>query len=170
MLLLKAQTVQTRRIQVGAERIAVTLRTESVRSEPVPDGVIGRRTDQGLELTYDVCLKRRQGALILEGPGGPPSPPKIDRALVRAYCLARDWAQRLARGDTFKQIAQADSLCEHYIARLTPLAFLAPDLAEQILRGRQPPAISLAALIKQPLPMDWTDQRRRFAAIGRHAG
>jgi len=50
-----------------------------------------------------------------------------------------------------------------------PLAWLAPDLVEQILTGRQPAAVSLGALTRSPLPMDWDAQRRLFQQIGRSA-
>jgi len=59
--------------------------------------------------------------------------------------------------------------CKTYAARLMPLAWLAPDLVEQILTGRQPAAVSLGALTRSPLPMDWDAQRRLFQQIGRSA-
>jgi len=40
-----------------------------------------------------------------------------------------------------------------------------PDLTGQILEGRQPPALSLGALTKNALPIDWADQRRLFASF-----
>ena len=46
-----------------------------------------------------------------------------------------------------------------------PLAYLAPDLAEQILVGRQPAAMTLSALTQEPLPLDWQAQRERFAVF-----
>lgn len=46
------------------------------------------------------------------------------------------------------------------------LAYLAPDLTEAVLLGAQPRSVSLAALTALPLPLDWSEQRRRFAAIG----
>jgi len=50
--------------------------------------------------------------------------------------------------------------------KLLPLAYLARDLTEAILDGRQPQALSLGALTAKPLPIDWAEQRRLFAAIG----
>ena len=49
---------------------------------------------------------------------------------------------------------------------LGTLAYMAPDLVEQIIAGRQPQALSLGALIARPFPMDWNEQRRLFMAIG----
>lgn len=47
-----------------------------------------------------------------------------------------------------------------------PLAYLAPDLTEAILEGRQSPAISLAGLASQPLPISWQAQRQLFETLG----
>jgi hypothetical protein len=126
------------------------------------------RVEDGLEAAFAIRLKHRQGAVVVEGPGAPDSPPVVDRALVRALCLARSWSERLARGDVActKELAREQGLCNHYAARLMPLAWLAPDLAQQILEGRQPRAISLGALTRSPLPLDWNDQRALFDAIG----
>ena len=83
-------------------------------------------------------------------------------------CLARTWATRLASGESPSILALAgeNGLCNHYVAGLLPLAWLAPDITQAILEGRQPPALKLATLLKHPLPSDWTEQRRLFAAIG----
>jgi hypothetical protein len=39
------------------------------------------------------------------------------------------------------------------------LAWLAPDIVEAILDGRQPKALTVKRLLAK-LPMDWADQRR----------
>jgi hypothetical protein len=49
--------------------------------------------------------------------------------------------------------------CIHYTKKLLPLAYLAPDLVEMILEGRQPPALTLSALTADPLPLQWEAQR-----------
>jgi hypothetical protein len=82
--------------------------------------------------------------------------------------LARRWAAELESGEvgSIAALASREGLCSHYTARLLPLAFLAPDLAEQIILGRQPRAVTLGALTAQPLPADWTAQRSLFARVG----
>jgi len=57
-----------------------------------------------------------------------------------------------------------DASLNHYASRLLPLAYLAPDLAEMILAGRQPRCVSLASLTAKPLPLDWQRQRALFEA------
>ena len=79
--------------------------------------------------------------------------------------LARHWAAQLEAGEvaSVKALAHQNGLCHNYTAHLLPLAYIAPDLAEAVLQGRQPKTLSLAALTSQPLPLDWTAQRARFA-------
>lgn len=98
---------------------------------------------------------------------GAPVPTKVDRSLTRAVVVARCWAKRLDAGEhgSIKALARAEGLCHLYTAKLMPLAYLAPDLVAQILEGRQPRTLTLTALISEPLPLDWADQRARFAAF-----
>jgi hypothetical protein len=49
-----------------------------------------------------------------------------------------------------------------YERRLVRLAFLAPDLQEAILEGRQPAHLKLEQFIERPLPIDWEEQRLIF--------
>jgi hypothetical protein len=47
------------------------------------------------------------------------------------------------------------------VSRILPLAFLAPDIVEAILDGRQPPELTAARLKRmRDLPLDWQQQRR----------
>jgi hypothetical protein len=45
------------------------------------------------------------------------------------------------------------------------LAYLAQDLVELILAGRQPRALTLSALTAQPLPLAWDAQRALVRTI-----
>ena len=82
--------------------------------------------------------------------------------------LAKGWVRELERGEvlSIKALARREGLCNHYTSRLLPLAYLAPDLVEMIISGRQPRSVSLAALTAEPLPLNWIDQRARFARFG----
>ena len=122
----------------------------------------------GLAVSIPVTLKHRQGAVIIEPLGETKVAGRIDRALVRGMALATSWASRLASGEasSLKAIAGSEGYCEHYAARLLPLAWLAPDLVELILQGRQPPTISLGALTRKPLPIIWEAQREMFYGLG----
>ena len=151
-------------IELGAARVAVWVCGEAASGSTASPGA--RAGAASLEYSFDIRLKHRQGAILIAAAGAD-AEPNVDRALVRAVCLARGWADELARGDvgSTKELAVREGLCDHYAARLMPLAFLAPDLAEQILGGRQPSAMTLGSLTKEPLPLDWQAQRERFAAF-----
>jgi hypothetical protein len=113
-------------------------------------------------------MRRRQGAVVLEPSGGDKIPSlRIDKTLVRAVALARQWASKLESGtvESVRALARADGLCHHYVARLLPLAYLAPDLTEAILRGAHSRMISLTTLTAGSLPLGWDEQRQRFAEL-----
>jgi len=52
-----------------------------------------------------------------------------------------------------------------YGRRLIGLAFLAPDLQQEILEGRQPADLTLDDLMAKPLPPDWKTQRALFKHV-----
>ena len=85
--------------------------------------------------------------------------------LVRAIVQARRWQSMLASGDaaSIQHLAQREQVCPIYTGQLLPLAFLAPDLIEAIIDGRQPARLSLISLINARLPMRWDEQRALFA-------
>lgn len=54
------------------------------------------------------------------------------------------------------------------MSRTLTLAFLAPDIVETILDGRQPPTLTVERLKarRQPVPMDWAEQRAFLLGYG----
>jgi hypothetical protein len=155
-------------VQLGEDHVSITIRAEAAVASEASTVADCEVTDLGLKLTIPIRLKHRQGAIVIDVGNRADQAGRIDRALVRAVCLARAWTKSLADGDvdSTKEIARQSGLCHHYAARLMPLAWLAPDLVEAILNGRQPRALSLGALSKEPLPLDWDEQRRLFGTVG----
>ncbi len=118
-------------------------------------------------MSIGIRLKHRQTAILIEAPGSVKRALRVDRALLRALCLARAWAALLASGEvaSVRDLAQRYGFCNHYTAKLMPLAWLAPDLATEILDGEQPRTLTLGALLKRSLPMEWNEQRKLFATF-----
>ncbi len=86
-----------------------------------------------------------------------------DIALVKVLGRAHDWFTRLATGkaQSAADIARDEGLTKSYISRVVRLAFLAPDITEAILNGRQPPDLNAERLVRcSRLPLAWDDQRR----------
>jgi hypothetical protein len=85
-----------------------------------------------------------------------------DEVLQRTLTEAHLWARALRAGTSLTEIARQTGRSEPYIRARIPLAFLAPKLQAAILDGRQPAHLSVAQLIREDIPMDWTEQARRF--------
>ena len=157
------------RVCLGDQDVQLLIADEAAATIVNVTTDVAVRSDAGLTVTLPIELKHRQGAKVIEAPGEPGVAGRVDRALVRAVALARSWSTRLESGDapSLKTLAVSEGYCDHYAARLLPLAWLAPDLVEQILQGRQPPALSLGALTREPLPVSWEHQRQLFQNLGR---
>lgn len=141
------------RVEVSRETIRITLKP--------------RAGDAPRTIDTPIQLKFRNNAMLIQPEGQAMARRGVDRALVRALARAADWAARLESGEiaSVDALARTEQRCERHAARILPLAYLAPDLVAAILDGRQPPALTLAALTEPPLPLSWDAQRRRFAAF-----
>jgi site-specific DNA recombinase len=114
---------------------------------------------------------RRRGveARLIVG-SAPLQPAKVDAGLVDAIGRARRWLHQLnTEGHpTIASLARHVGVDDGEISRILPLAFLAPDIVEAIVEGRQPVVLTVRKLIRlKPLPALWADQRRAlgFPAI-----
>lgn len=118
----------------------------------------------GTALPYDVQVPmriKRRGCEMRLVIGGARAP-KPDSALVKAIARARRWFEEIASGQitTARAIAEREGITERYVGHLMPLAFLAPDIVETILEGRQPIELTTDKLVKHiQLPLDWQEQR-----------
>lgn len=156
------------RVTVGEKHVAMVLRADASNPNQKLEHASVREIEDGIELSVGIRLKRRQTAILIDAPGSAQKAPRVDRALLRAVCLARAWAGLLASGEvaSVRDLALRHGFCNHYTAKLLALAWLAPDLATTILDGTQPNSLTLGALIKQAIPTDWNEQRALFASFG----
>jgi hypothetical protein len=82
--------------------------------------------------------------------------------LLKTIVYAHKWFNDLLSGRVrnMAEIASMEGKDKSYISRVMNLAFLAPDITENIIAGRQPADLSAEKLIRQiDLPMDWDQQR-----------
>ncbi|SDB28911.1 hypothetical protein [Belnapia rosea] len=57
-------------------------------------------------------------------------------------------------------------MSQSYATRLVRLAWLAPDIIEAILHGRQPANLSASRLMQDTrIPTDWQDQRQALGFV-----
>ena len=107
----------------------------------------------------------RGGRKLVVSPDGVPAQvrprSRIDDTFIKALARAFRWRKLFETGvdGTVDEIARAEGINPSYVSRILRLTLLAPDIVEAILDGRQPPALSLARLMK-PFPLEWERQRK----------
>ncbi|MGB9419051.1 MAG: recombinase family protein [Acidobacteriaceae bacterium] len=113
-------------------------------------------------LTFEMKLKRCGGEMRLIIPGCV----AIDQrrrpvpSLIKAVSRASHWVRRMEAGECKHQqdLAKATKLDPRYVNSILRLAFLAPEIVETILDGRQPPDLTLGSLTGV-LPVSWYQQK-----------
>src|SRR6266436_680236 len=87
---------------------------------------------------------------------------KPDARLIKLLLRARRFNATLAEGEgvRFAALAQREGVSRSYFTRLVRLSYLAPDLTQAILDGRQPRDLTAEKLLEHSrLPLAWHDQR-----------
>ncbi len=111
-----------------------------------------------------IQLKRRgiEVKLVIQTPHDAPSLP--DTKLVSLLADAHRWVDDLAKGRAIsvRDLAQQNDRDPSEVSRTLPLAFLAPDIVDAILDGRQPLDLTPHQLKRLVLPRRWDDQRCRL--------
>jgi hypothetical protein len=113
-----------------------------------------------------ISIRKRGGRRLVLAPDGSdisaaPVTRHVDSAMVKTIARAFRWRGMLENGNyaTIAEIAAAEKINESYVGRVLRLTLLAPDIVEAILGGRQPADMTLAMLM-QPFPVGWTEQRK----------
>lgn len=98
--------------------------------------------------------------------GDPDIDPSLVKLLVKAHA-ARE-ALLASGGLSLAEVSKAEGHDPHYFSVLVKLSYLAPDITEAILEGRQPPRLNRQVLARiRNLPMDWSEQRKVIGGAGR---
>lgn len=104
-------------------------------------------------------IRRRGQTWILKGQSPKNKPdPTLVKALRSAHAMLR-------HDDARRPFLDAAPDTSHR-RRLARLAFLAPQIQAAILDGRQPAGLTLARLLKDPIPLDWSSQAVQFGFAG----
>jgi site-specific DNA recombinase len=161
------------RIVIYTDRVDVLLDRQALRSALFGGGSpVSPRPDMRsgfLTLKLNACLKRcgREVRLVLPANSGEEMPVHPTQSLIKAVARAHDWYRRITRGELTgsRSIANATGLDERYVNRIFQFAFLAPDIVESILDGRQPAKMTLENF-RTHLPIHWEAQRQRLGFPG----
>ena len=114
-------------------------------------------------LSVPVQLRRsgREIKLLINGTD-PFATAKPNPRLIKLLIRARRFNVILARGDgvPFAALAKREGVSPSYFTRLVRLSYLAPDITQAILDGRQPPDLTADKLLAHSrLPLAWHEQR-----------
>ncbi len=112
--------------------------------------------------TVKAVLARSGGVtrLIVPGDSNGERSVQPNAVLIKAVSRAHVWHERLLTGKaaSIQAIAREEGVTEGYVGRLLPLTFLAPELVDTILQGRQPPELTIELALKN-LSLNWAKQR-----------
>jgi site-specific DNA recombinase len=84
-------------------------------------------------------------------------------SLIKAVARAHGWFEKVIQGQVpdMRSLAQLAGLTERYVGKVFACAFLAPDIIESILEGRQPDDLNFEKLCRH-VPLSWVEQRAQF--------
>jgi len=84
-----------------------------------------------------------------------------DLPLLKVVARAHRWFDELSTGkaSSLAEIARRERLAVRYVGRVIRLAFLAPDIVESIVEGRQPTILTAEAVTRHiEIPLEWRAQ------------
>jgi site-specific DNA recombinase len=123
-----------------------------------------KRTKDVFKLIVDAKVKRCGGEvrLLVPADSATQAPARHVPSLIKAIARAHPWPEKIIRGELtgLHSIAELIGLDEHYAGRILNCSFLAPDIVEAILDGRQPPDLTVQKLL-HGLPLSWAEQREQ---------
>lgn len=141
------------RVNLQAEGIDMQLSLSSI----MPDS-----TDVRVRHHVPMQMKRRGNEMRLVVEGGLVSHTAVDATLVKSIACANLWAEELLSGaaKSMTDLAARYGVSDSYVKKIMPLAFLAPDIVEAIIAGKQPAHLTNHMLIRQiDMPLEWEAQQ-----------
>ncbi|MCZ2174231.1 MAG: hypothetical protein LC110_06835 [Burkholderiales bacterium] len=94
--------------------------------------------------------------------------PEQDRPLLKALGRGIYWQQLIDNGTVASgtEIAERECIHRSTVNDLLRLALLAPDIIQAAYEGRLHRAVSLEAILRAKVPLDWNEQRRLIESLG----
>ncbi len=152
------------RVEVRQDRLRIAVATEAFRVQGASENGGDQDTaPDEIPLDIPVHFKRRgvELKLVLAGEQGPSANP--DPKLIDAVIQAHRWFEDLRSGEVASvlDLAKGHGVDRGNVSKTLPLAFLAPDIVQDILDGRQPLELTTSRLKRiGELPASWSAQRQ----------
>jgi site-specific DNA recombinase len=158
-------TALVERIEIGANQIDIHLRARGLGA--LFDGPavpwVDEANDETPILSVPVRLRQsgREIRMLIDR-ADPFSTAKPDTRLIKLVIRAHRFNAALVSsgGARFAALAKQEGVSPSYFTRLVRLSYLAPDITQAILDGRQPSHLTADKLLAHSrLPLAWPDQR-----------
>src|ERR1700720_3024032 len=157
-------TALIERIEVSVDQIDIRFRPSRLSALLDATATSQSVNDDETEiLSVPVRLRRagREIRMVIDGTD-PFAASKPDARLIRLLIRACRFNAALAQGEGihFAALAQREGVGRAYFTRLVRLSYLAPEITQAILGGRQPRDLTAEKLLEHSrLPLAWHDQR-----------
>jgi site-specific DNA recombinase len=93
------------------------------------------------------------------------TPVEQDKTLIKNLAMAHHYLNEVKSGKHFDEIAADCKVSKRRIMQIINLAFLAPDIVQSIMQGKQPTDLTSNYLVRHPLPADWQQQRKTIKTL-----
>jgi len=114
-----------------------------------------------MRVLIPLTIRKRNGRPKIVPPADVvPDTGGVDPHVLKAIAKAWSWRRKLEAGAffTLSDIADAEGVTPAYIRRMLKLAYLAPEVLEQILTARTSPAVSLKEM-STAMELPWGAQK-----------
>jgi len=148
-------------LQIGVSTAGLIQRLGLAKGDPNTSPI----PEETHQIIHPMTLRRRGVELKLVIEGAAQRHAKLDPTLIKVIARAHAWVDHLTSGRlrSVKDLAENQGLTGSYVTRVMLLAFLAPDIVEAILQGKQPPHLTAQTLLRGiELPLSWLEQRARL--------
>ncbi len=156
-------TALVRCVLILVDRVEIELHTAAL-AELLQLPIDKHATDT-CSLTLNIRVTRTGRAVrLVQTSGAKVGASVANPTLVNLLVKAHRWWGELRVGQiTIAELARREGVIKTYVSRVVRLAFLAPDVVEAMLAGRQLAAIDGRALTATgAIPLPWAEQRRRL--------
>ena len=155
------------RVVVHPDRIEVEVSKRELRAVLAghPRGSSRQDSCDVMRLALEARIKRCGGEIRLVVPPDLTGqvPAHAVPSLLKALARGRQWYEWVVAGEVSgrRSIARRVGFDERHVSQILECAFLAPDIVEAILEGRQPADLTWRKLTRR-LPLSWVEQRKQF--------
>jgi site-specific DNA recombinase len=156
-----------RRVVVHSDKIEVEVIKSELRAAIVGDPHAASQEGPAdiVRLEVEARIKRCGGETRLVVPTQLPGQARLHPvpSLLKVLARARQWYEWVIAGKVWggRSIAHKTGFDERHVSQILECAFLAPDIVEAILDGRQPGDLTWKKLTRH-VPMNWVEQRKQL--------